>query len=410
MQPSAKQLSQKTSTSSQDPYSLLRMLLSNSGETATAAKNVMAEDKTLERRLAVDSANMPTGAKTQYSPIQAAGLSALMQIIPQQVNEAVSAGVPYSSVLKDLGLDAQGNPTQQSTVPAYQQQSMIPNAQRQQVVQQGQPQTVSGQQPIAQEEPQQVEPQKPVNRYKQRAEELTTMPKGLLGRLAYGFSSSVRGEELDRLQKAQEIAGEIPLQKRDIEAAGYEAEKFKAIEKIKAALELDKEKVKLSAEEEKAAEALIQPILAPPKLTEAERQDQDLAIVGLETANELASILRSNPNALKELNVPGNPLGQKVATLTQQLRMAILRKESKAAITNQEIDLFKKMGTASGIDAIIRDTSLNADLLNKMGQRFQRIYESVDPNAEDRDLIRFLLEKEYSRKEIADILKKKGRR
>jgi len=227
----------------------------------------------------------------------------------------------------------------------------------------------------------------------------------LQGALQSGQKAGMDAQKFPlEMQTLQQQAKKAPLETKKLEQEtdpAFQDRKLMREERIKA-------NTKLGIEEKQAQNKYFTEILQQKEMTPEANRMVGFLDSGISSLQQLQEIFDADPEQLAQLNVPGNPLGQKLATLRGELNNSILRKDSGASITKQDEELIRKFTVPTGFRAALTDTSVNKMRIQRMADNLQKQRNRALPNEGTRNFVKEALKSGASRDEVYKFLREKG--
>lgn len=127
---------------------------------------------------------------------------------------------------------------------------------------------------------------------------------------------------------------------------------------------------------------------------------------GIDQISQLQAQLDKNPNYFKNMNVPGNPIGQTIANMTEDLSDILGRLRSGGAINADEEKRFRKQIPSKGLSANFENPKVAKFKLQKLLSLFEEIKKTAEPrNQETASRIQQLIKAGVSQEQIYRVLK-----
>lgn len=332
----------------------------------------------------------------QLNPLQNAVLKRVQKNTEMQVDEAMQQGVPATTILEQIGIpsvmgDARQQQNQQpqqqpqQKQPVQQQQIQQPNLQAQQGTAQAQRQPQDQGQNVFQQLIQGLS-QGQLPTFSKEGFTIEDFLVGIAEGYSGGFAERVESQKLKRQQRL----GEIPLQKAELQKAFLESGKLNK-----------KENAKLM-------NTFFTNTLSPKPLAAETSKVLGFVDDSIDALTEINKIFQADPKLLRNLSVPGNPLGQKLKFLKDLAGNSLLRKESGAAITEEERKFFNKLLSPVGARAFFEDPSTIKLKLDTILRNLGRQKRYLQPNEGLKERIQSAIQSGFSREEIFQKLREKG--
>ncbi len=332
----------------QNPLNILGDLLASAG--------LQASENELRESAAGTTQRLEQQGMEAPDPLSEATLKEVLKIRKEQVREAAEQGTPLEGILQQA--EAMKTPTGQPN-PG---QGLAPQPQGAQGTQQGQ----AGQAPTPGQQPSQPEQQK-VNLLKLMANTfLDTMAEG-------GKQGRAQRKANIELTKAQ---------KRQIEG-------------------------KPAAEQQKRQSQFFSNILQPKPLGGESATQANLSQALTTDITQLQDILQLDSNALEQLALPGNKLGQRVRDITSRLKANLVALRGGKSLTANEEKIINSLIPKRGFSAKLQDkTSVNF-MLDSVKNDSERQLNLLQPSRQLREVTRNLLEN-FSQEEVFSALQRRG--
>lgn len=209
-----------------------------------------------------------------------------------------------------------------------------------------------------------------------------------------------QGKAIANSQGMQKLQGSEPLQAGEKEKLMMEREtKYgeAGITSGAAGVKMDTER------RDKFFEALDKPMAKESTLTIGQNSAAKDAL------DQFESILKTNPSAIRTPNWVGSPFGQKIKALGEQLDQALLRKESGAALTKDDRKFIKGLTVKTGFSALKEDPTTALFKIANLRKRIGVEGELLDPQSNLRTEIKKLEAAGFSRNDVWEFMKTKGR-
>ncbi len=332
---------------------------------------------------------MPENTMGQLNPLQSAVLKRVQKNTEMQVDEAMQQGVPAVSILESIGIpsvmgDARQQQNQQpkQKQPVQQQQTQQPNIQAQQdqgqnVLQQLLGGLQQGVQGLGQGQ-------------------LPTLGDGqfnvmdLLTGIAEGYQPGFGGRMEAQKASQQQRKGEVPMQKGELQRFIIKGEQA------------------TQAQSQKAMEGFFSGVLSPKPLPAETSKVLGFTNDSLDALKEINKVFETDPKLLRNLSIPGNPLGQQLKFLKDLAGNSLLRKESGAAISAEERKFINKLLSPVGAKAFFEDESTTKLKLDTIINNLERQKNYLQPNEGLKERIQSAIQSGFSREEIFQKLRERG--
>lgn len=209
-----------------------------------------------------------------------------------------------------------------------------------------------------------------------------------------------QGQAIQNVQGVQEIRGHKPLQAGD-------REKIELENKGKLEAATATEGAKLTTKDVERRDKFYEN-LDKPVSSESSRS-LTFAKDIVDSSEQILKIAMENPSALKSINIPGNPFGQKLRVTISRMEQALLRYSSGATITKEEKKEIREIIPKIGLKSWLQDPTTAQFELNNLKSRFKETSDLLDPQSPLRNEIKSLEKAGYKRTEIWEYMKHKGR-
>ena len=188
----------------------------------------------------------------------------------------------------------------------------------------------------------------------------------------------------------QQLAGEVPLQKGEREKLTLQG------------------LVSQSKEETKRFNTFFDSILTPKPLSEGQSKSIELLSSAQGSLNKITEIFNQDPTLLQTIATPGNQLGQTIRFHTENLANNLLRRESGAAIKEDERKFFNKLVTPRGMKAFLENPQVTLEKIQSIGDRISTGLNLLRPNKKMNEFVKSSLKQGFSKEEVFQFLKQKG--
>jgi len=160
--------------------------------------------------------------------------------------------------------------------------------------------------------------------------------------------------------------------------------------------------------EQERAQKFFDDVLRDKPLGGSDSKFFNLASGGLESLQAIDLLFTQDPSNLRNLNRPGNPVGQQLTFLRNDLENSLLRIESGAVISNDEKKFIRELTTPQGIQAYLQDPDTVRLKIETIRGRLEGFKNSMKPNEQIRQTAKTLLQQGFSETEIFEAFRRKG--
>lgn len=209
-----------------------------------------------------------------------------------------------------------------------------------------------------------------------------------------------QGQAIANVQGMQKIEGVEPFQKGEREKQELVGSQQRGIAEIERSS-------KMAVKDQERFDAFFKSVDEPASAESAKAMTFASEIT--DSTSDLLTLLEKDQNALKAMNTPGNPFGQKLRVRVSQLEQALLRYSSGATITKEEKKEIRTIIPKIGLKAWTQDPSTAQYELRNLFKRFSKTKELLDPNSKMKGEINSLEKAGFTRQDIWEYLRSKGR-